>query len=195
VPPSAAGTPADLDVLLDGAETVAVVTPGARQPFDGIARVMQGILVQMVLTDPSALASVSGVEVRTLDLDDVPAMLALTQSTQPGPFERRTIGLGTYLGIHSERRLVAMGGERLKVPGFTEISAVCVAPEYRGRGYAASLIKILATSILARGETPFLHAISGNATAIALYQRLGFKPRARFNLNVFGKGSATQTKA
>lgn len=69
--------------------------------------------------------------------------------------------------------------------GLLEISAVCVAPQCRGRGYAAALIKRLATAMLARGETPFLHVLRENASAIARYERLGFSLRQSFNLGVF----------
>jgi ribosomal protein S18 acetylase RimI-like enzyme len=181
----ASGTAADLAGLLHGAATVAIVTPGSLHPLQMVVPVMKATLDQMVLRDPGALESVRAVEADVLGLDDVPAMLALTGSTKPGPFERRTIELGRYLGIKPAGQLAAMGGERLKVAGFTEISAVCVAPEFRGRGYAAALIKSLATLVLDRGETPFLHVVTGNSSAVALYERLGFRHRARFNLNVF----------
>ncbi|MFJ2666617.1 GNAT family N-acetyltransferase [Nocardia fluminea] len=62
------------------------------------------------------------------------------------------------------------GGERLHPPGWTEISAVCTDAEFRGRGIVSRLIR-------ARGETPFLHAVARNATAISLYETLGFTAR------------------
>ena len=43
------------------------------------------------------------------------------------------------------------------------------------RGYAAALMRIVATRILTRGEMPFLHAYADNAGAIALYRSLGFR--------------------
>ncbi|MER6984876.1 GNAT family N-acetyltransferase, partial [Streptomyces carpinensis] len=61
--------------------------------------------------------------------DSVPEMLDLVARTQPGPFWSRTRELGTYLGIRDHGTLVAMAGERLRPPGWTEISAVCTAPE------------------------------------------------------------------
>ncbi|MGW1934272.1 GNAT family N-acetyltransferase, partial [Streptomyces sp. NPDC001919] len=69
-----------------------------------------------------------------LGADDVPEMLELIERTRPGPFWSRTPELGTYLGIRERGELVAMAGERLRPPGWTEISAVCTAPEARGRG-------------------------------------------------------------
>ena len=67
---------------------------------------------------------------------DVPEMLALVERTAPGPFSARTIELGRYLGIRRAGRLIAMAGERLHPPGWTEISAVCTDVEHRGHGLA-----------------------------------------------------------
>ena len=176
---------ATLAARLGAGEMVALVTAAELPRLGELEPVMRATLHQMVLTDPTALAGAATMPVETLSVDDVPDMLDLASSTKPGPFGRRTIELGHYIGMRIGGKLIAMGGERLKVPGFTEVSAICVAPEFRGRGYAAALVKRLATSILARGETPFLHVVVENVSAIALYERLGFKARRRFHLGVF----------
>ncbi len=132
--------------------------------------------VQMLLEAPLPPAS-DGPEVERLGPDDVPAMRELTARTKPGPFWERTHEMGRYVGVRDGDRLVAMAGERLRPPGWTEISAVCTAPEARGRGLAAVLVADAARAILARGEQPFLHAAASNTTAIAVYERLGFRVR------------------
>ncbi|MFL0294794.1 GNAT family N-acetyltransferase [Mycobacterium sp. SMC-18] len=105
---------------------------------------------------------------------DVPEMTALVERTKPGPFLPRTIELGTYLGIRAaDGSLVAMAGERMRPTGFTEISAVCTAPEARGQGLASRLIRAIAHGIRARDETPFLHTSSDNP-AQTLYKAMGF---------------------
>lgn len=109
-----------------------------------------------------------------LTSDDVPEMLDLVRRTKPGPFAQRTVELGTYLGIRRDGRLVAMGGERMRPPGWTEISAVCTDPAYRGHGLAARIVRALGHGIRARGDTPFLHADGTNVNAIRLYESLGF---------------------
>jgi ribosomal protein S18 acetylase RimI-like enzyme len=111
--------------------------------------------------------------------DDVPAMLDLVERTKPGPFRPRTIELGTYLGIKREGRLVAMAGERLHPPGWTEISAVCTDPEFRGQGLAGRLVRAVAHGITERGERALLHAAATNTNAIRLYEQLGFVLRRR----------------
>lgn len=115
---------------------------------------------------------------------DVPEMLALTAATEPGPFLPRTIELGKYFGIRSDDgRLAAMAGERLRLPGFTEISAVCTHPDFRGRGYAKGLVAMLAAKIMAEGKTPFLHVNPENGAKV-VYQKIGFQLRTRIRLTV-----------
>lgn len=114
---------------------------------------------------------------RALGAADSGAMIELTQLTKPGPFGPRTHELGSFFGIQREGRLAAMAGERMKVPGFTEVSAVCTHPDYTGRGYAALLMHRVMRGITERGETPFLHSRADNTRAIDLYQRLGFRQR------------------
>jgi predicted GNAT family acetyltransferase len=108
---------------------------------------------------------------------DVPEMLELISRTTPGPFAARTIDMGDYFGIRDQGQLVAMAGERFRPPGYTEISAVCTTPQFRGRGLATRLVLAVAHGIRQRGATPFLHVASTNAAAIKLYESLGFKPR------------------
>jgi ribosomal protein S18 acetylase RimI-like enzyme len=117
-----------------------------------------------------------------LGSDDVPDMLDLVARTQPGPFLERTIEFGGYVGIRQDGALIAMAGERLRPPGWTEISAVCTDPQFRGQGFASRLTLAVAAAIRARGDAAFLHVTASNITAIRLYESLGFRFRraARF---------------
>jgi ribosomal protein S18 acetylase RimI-like enzyme len=166
----------------DWANMAALFTPGevgffpllGGPPPVGWESVSRGDGVQLVgagigaKPDPEAVA---------LGPADVPEMLALVQRARPGPFLARTVELGGYLGIRRDGELVAMAGERLHPTGFTEVSAVCTDPAWRGRGFASRLTLAVAAGIEARGETPFLHAVAANANAIRLYLELGFVHR------------------
>ena len=123
-------------------------------------------------------------DILTLTDEDAPEMLELATLTEPGPFLARTHTMGTFLGIRIGGRLAAMAGERLRFPGYTEVSGVCTHPEFRGRGLARRLSAAVAAAIEARGEQPFLHAWKTNEVAISLYEGLGFKVRTDVNVAV-----------
>jgi ribosomal protein S18 acetylase RimI-like enzyme len=161
---------------------VAVLSPGPLAAMQGLKVEVRATLRQMLSTRRIADSPSPALEL--LGAEDVPAMLELTALTQPGPFLPETYRLGRYIGLKDGERLVAMGGERMRLDGFTEISAICVHPEHRRKGHAETIIANLMTAIYARGETPFLHVLEANLGAIALYERLGFDTRAKFNLNI-----------
>lgn len=111
----------------------------------------------------------------SLTVDDVPEILELVSLTRPGPFLTRTIEMGEYIGLRQDGQLAAMAGERLYLPGFCEVSAVCTHPDYRGSGYGGALTTMVTERILARKETPFLHVFPHNEGARKLYEKLGFR--------------------
>ena len=119
--------------------------------------------------------------------DDAPEMLALATLTKPGPFAAETHRLGQFIGVKQDGVLVAMAGERMRLPGYTEVSGVCTHPDHRGKGYAATLMRAVMARIIAGGETPFLHAYASNTGAIALYETLGFRIRRRMEVTMLVK--------
>lgn len=157
---------------LAGPGGFAVITGPPRTPPDGWETFEDMPGVQLI--DDGVTGAPEPEAVR-LTAADVPAMRDLVKRTQPGPFEDRTVELGTYLGIRRGGELVAMAGERMHLPGWTEISAVCTDPEFRGQGLASRLVRALVAEIRERGEQPFLHAVATNTGAIALYERMGFR--------------------
>jgi len=174
---------ADLGEITGPDEVVAVfgdpVAPPAEweiiEEFAGVQLVDTGL---RPATDP---------EVVRLGPDDIDEMLDLVSRTEPGPFRRRTIELGTYLGIRREGRLIAMGGERFHPRGWTEISAVCTDPEHRGQGLATRLVRAVAAGIRERGETSFMHAAADNTNALRLYGAIGFTLRRKLTITVLQK--------
>ena len=165
--------PAGLRLGIISPETLAIPPPW---------QVVRQIAVwQMVQAQP-AWGAVGGPRLMPLGPEHVPAMLALTKRTNPGPFLGNTLAFGHYKGIFEGDELVAMAGQRLHAPPYAEISAVCTHPDYLGRGYASHLLRHQARRIRAAGGTPFLHVKTDNATAIKVYQTLGFAVRREMNI-------------
>ncbi|WP_409495016.1 GNAT family N-acetyltransferase [Amycolatopsis sp. cmx-11-12] len=167
----------DVAALSGPGETVTVhnslPVPADWEVLDRIAGVRLVDVALEVAEDPEAVL---------LGPEDVPEILDLVERTKPGPFRQRTIELGTYLGIRRDGALIAMAGERLRPPGWTEISAVCTDPAYRGQGLATRLVRAVAVGIRARGHRPMMHAAASNTSAIRLYRSIGFElvPRPDF---------------
>jgi ribosomal protein S18 acetylase RimI-like enzyme len=145
------------------------------------------LFAALQMVDRASPATVDDQGVIRLQADDADEMLAVAKKTNPGPFASRTIETGRYIGIREEGRLIAMAGERMCMDGYVEISAVCVDDTHRGKGLAGRLMNILRYEINRRGDTPFLHVRDDNASAIALYHRLGFESRQTFALYRIGR--------
>ncbi|TSE05947.1 GNAT family N-acetyltransferase [Mesorhizobium intechi] len=148
----------------------------------GLSAISQAAAVQMVADAP--LPMVSDDRVQRLTQDDVAEMVALASLTKPGPFTSGALSLGDFWGVKAGGRLVAMAGERMKQPGYSELSGVCSHPDVRGSGLGRLLSVFVANQIFARGEVPYLHAYATNAGAIRLYESIGFRLRCAINVAV-----------
>ncbi|HLV86361.1 MAG TPA: GNAT family N-acetyltransferase [Candidatus Sulfotelmatobacter sp.] len=165
--------------LVGAGGTAALFLPAPYAARDGWEVIGGAPLLEMVCEKltPSNGDGHARLPILELAPSDSPEMVELATLTKPGPFGNRTHELGTYLGMRADGKLIAMAGERLKVPGFTEVSAVCTHPEHTGKGYAGILMLDVMRRIVERGEVPFLHVREDNRRAIALYERLGFRTR------------------
>lgn len=161
-------------VVMKAERPFAATTALAATPFEG---------VQMIAS--AVTAAVQPDFVVDLGNADAADMVELASLTRPGPFLARTHMLGQFVGIRQDGKLVAMAGERFKLDGITEVSGVCTHPDWRGKGYAGLLSRIVATRIAERGETPILHAFATNAAAIRLYCELGFVVRTHLQGAIF----------
>jgi ribosomal protein S18 acetylase RimI-like enzyme len=171
---------AEMAVLAAGSP-VAVITSSVP---DGWAELQALRLSEMVYTGGPEERLPSAYEFTPLMRADVPEMLALVELTHPGPFARSTIDLGGYRGWRADGELVCMAGERMHPGNWTEISAVCTAPGYQGRGLAAAVVGSLVNDIRAGGRRPFLNVRVENDRARRLYEKLGFEERVQITLRV-----------
>ena len=173
----------DTDAVRAGNQLTSLVTDGEAVYLVGVAPPAppgwviepKKPIVQMVCDVlPPELPGPGAISMTAAQSDD---MLALTALVFPGFFRARTLEMGEYLGIYDGKRLAAMAGERMRLDGFQELSAVCTHPDYTGRGYAQRLLSLLCRRAFERGFTPFLHVYADNARAIGVYRRLGFEDR------------------
>lgn len=105
----------------------------------------------------------------------------LVNLVQPGYFKNKTVELGKYFGIYKDNQLVAVSGERMKMNDFTEISAIVMHPNHRGKGYAKQLIKQMTDQVFSDGKLPYLHVVETNVGAVGLYEKLGFVTRRKIS--------------
>jgi predicted GNAT family acetyltransferase len=181
----------DLRHLALSDDAVALMLEGPVAPPSGWTVHVSTPLDQMICPEP-AQQRVAGPLLLTAE--DAGEMLALAQATEPGPFRPGTHRMGRYLGIRAEDgRLVAMAGERQRLDGFTEVSAVCTLPEFRGRGYGQTLVAAVTALIAEEGRIPFLHVRPENAAARRLYERLGYVIRRQVHLLVLSPVDAART--
>jgi len=129
----------------------------------------------------STIETVSGIEttpgvpeIHLLTEDDSADMFDLINTVYPGYYKPDTWRMGAYFGIKQQGQLVAIAGERMRLDGLTELSAICTHPDFTGRQYAQRLITHLMNVNLANGIIPFLHVAQTNKRALRLYKHLGF---------------------
>jgi ribosomal protein S18 acetylase RimI-like enzyme len=164
-----------LTSLVEDAESVFIVGVAPDPPPGWQLEPKKPVLQMVCNARPPA---VPGPPVTDMGAEQVADMIALTDLVFPGFFRPRTLDMGAYLGIYDGPRLAAMAGERMRLDGYQELSAVCTHPDYTGRGYAQRLLAILCHSAFDRGFAPFLHVYADNSRAIGVYRLTGFVDRA-----------------
>jgi ribosomal protein S18 acetylase RimI-like enzyme len=144
------------------------------------------LCLQMVL--PADIAPPAPtIEILPLSSDHAPEMVALTDLAFPGFFRARTCEMGSYFGIRSNGQLIAMGGERLTLDGYPEISGICTHPDHRGKGYAENLIWHLVRNHRREGLVSWLHVSATNQRAIDLYRRMGLTEARKVTLHLVSR--------
>lgn len=174
------GALADLAGLAQPGETLFFLMADPVTPLPGFEATMTADAVQMIARTVPMPAADTAIE--PLGPDDAEEMLALATLTKPGPFSLKSGMLGRFWGVRKDGRLAAMAGERMKQPGFTELSGVCTHPDFRGEGYARRLSLHVAARILEVGDRPYLHAYAVNDAAIRLYESIGFALRSTMHV-------------
>lgn len=167
------------DIASPGEELLLLMADEITVPA-GFATKKTAVGVQMVAD--RAFERIADERVEPLDETDAEEMLALATLTEPGPFSLKALSFGRFWGVKLDGRLIAMAGERMKQPGYTELSGLCTHPDFQRRGLGKLLLHYVAGEISACGERPYLHAYAWNRKAIALYESIGFRLRREINI-------------
>jgi ribosomal protein S18 acetylase RimI-like enzyme len=178
--PSDQDMPELFDLMGDG--IVGFVTEGPVNLPPGVEVLRKADVLQLISEQWTPVPVT--LEMVPLTEANEPAMVELVDLTKPGPFAKKTRLMGSFRGLFDDGRLVAMSGERWQTDDYTEVSAVCTHPDYRGRGYAKQFVSQGGNEIIANGKTPFLHSYADNAMAIATYEKLGFRPARMMTFTV-----------
>lgn len=165
----------DFAALVRPGETLYFLQADPVLPPAGFETLVATEAVQMIAQDVPAVALDEAIV--ALDAADAEEMMALATLTKPGPFSLKSQALGRFWGVRVDGRIVAMAGERMKQPDYTELSGVCTHPDHRGKGYARRLSLHVAAKIVEAGARPYLHAFASNTAAIGLYETIGFSLR------------------
>ena len=138
------------------------------------------VCLQMIIYNKIDFAVVD--EIVLLEEKHLEAILGLVKIVYPEYFKRETASLGNYFGIFKNNQLIAITGERIRMDGFIEVSAVITHPNHTGKGYAKQLVAHTVNTIIDKKNTPFLHVSEANFGAVKLYEKLGFKTRRKISL-------------
>ncbi|MBL8643427.1 MAG: GNAT family N-acetyltransferase [Rhodospirillaceae bacterium] len=171
--------------LIAPSENIYVMQAGEIVLPEGFVAVTRAQGVQMVATNTAP--PIADARIAPLGPGDAADMLALAALTKPGPFTMRALSLGRFWGVKVHGRLIAMAGERMAQPGFTELSGVCTHPDAQGQRLGRILSLFVADQIRARGDTPYLHAYATNPVAVKLYESIGFTIRCAMNVAIIAR--------
>lgn len=143
---------ADLAALYHANEVAAILEANPPQRIPGFEISGRFSVDQLICQQRTPIPE-HNVEILELTPSDIQDVIQLIEMTKPGPFIPGLFAKKRFVGIRQEGQLVALAGERVRLPGYCEISAVCTHPDWRGRGYAGLLSSAIADGIWERGET------------------------------------------
>ncbi len=135
------------------------------------------------MTQPAA-AETEPLTIRLLAHADLPEVIAIERRAFTAPWSLAMFGL--ELSKPSGICLAALRGQRLvgylvcsRYDGVWHLMNIAVEPEYRRTGIATALLTALFARADGPGEKYTLEVRPSNLAAVAIYERLGFRPGGR----------------
>ncbi len=132
--------------------------------------------------DANDFTPIIGAAIR-LDLSDVPALEALYQFGGGDAFRPHEVEAGVFYGQKTDSRLISVAGTHVvSMSGrIAALGNVMTHPDERGKGYATIATSAACAELIDRGiKTIGLSVARENASAIRVYEKLGFKKRVPF---------------
>ena len=120
-------------------------------------------------------------KIRTAETYDMPVIYELEQTCFVSPWtaELLLLDICVYDGNHyfvmeTDGKVIGFAGMNV-VLDEAHVRKICIAPQYRGQGYAHKLLEHIQTRAVAEGaEWLTLEVRSSNTPAIRLYEKFGF---------------------
>ena len=186
----------DLRELLQPGESVYLLGP-APPETPGLDRGTTIACLQMILpTGAPFPLSNEKIKVEILNESHAAEMLALITLAYPGFFREETWRMGRYFGVRgAEGQLIAMGGERLVLDPYREVSGVCTHPAHTGQGLGTAVLRRILTEQRTAGHISWLHVAQSNASAIRLYHQLGFVDLRSIDLHGVTRNDTAEDRA
>jgi len=119
----------------------------------------------------------------SLTRDHAEQLAALYACGEGNAFDPVQVPGGAFYGVFEDGRLVAAAGTHLISPtyGVAAVGNVLTHPDCRGRGYATAATSAVVAELQGRGIRDIVLNVSQkNATAIRIYERLGFERYCSF---------------
>jgi GNAT superfamily N-acetyltransferase len=182
----ALGSPSRLGRLIQEVDAPVISLHVRRDALAAIRtryRPMEIRAMSRMVVDPEGFRPVeSGATSRLTgaDVDAINHLYADGDRRGEGPdfFDRSMVEQGLFRGVWEGGELVAVGGTHLVVPseGVCAVGNVYTRHDRRGQGLGARVTSAVVSDALAREfPTVVLNVDQGNAAAIRVYQRLGFR--------------------
>jgi ribosomal protein S18 acetylase RimI-like enzyme len=175
-----AGPPQDVAVLLDAHGGTPGVSPlVAADQVERVLRCAPRFAEKSTFGWMERTGSLApGPGARWVREDELDAVTELLRVANPESWTwPRATGARRWAAVFDDGLPVAVAADAWSAPGAGFVGGVATHPAHRGRGLSSAVCAFVVSALLAEHGAVTLMVDGGNATAIRLYSRLGFRYR------------------